>query len=181
MKHLIVASKNPVKLNAVLKGFQRMFPNEIFEVEGISAPSNVSDQPKSDEETFLGAKNRANNALVQHGGSADFYIGIEGGIQDEGADMFSFAWVYVQTSDKKCGKGKSGTFYLPFQVAELIRQGKELGEADDIVFGMTNSKQANGAVGILTGDVIDRELFYIEAVILALIPFKNEGLYFKVL
>ena len=53
----------------------------------------------------------------------------------------------------------------------------ELGEADDIVFGQSNSKQKSGAVGLLTGDIIDRKSLYEEAVVLALIPFKNEELY----
>ena len=75
------------------------------------------------------------------------------------------------------GKGRSGTFFLPPKIAELIRQGKELGEADDIVFERTNSKQENGAVGILTDGVVDRTKYYTEAVVLALIPFKNERLY----
>lgn len=62
-------------------------------------------------------------------------------------------------------------------IIELIKEGKELGEADDIVFQRNNSKQENGAVGILTGDVVDRTKCYTEAVILALIPFKNVNLY----
>jgi non-canonical (house-cleaning) NTP pyrophosphatase len=52
-----------------------------------------------------------------------------------------------------------------------------LGEADDIVFGRSNSKQDNGAVGLLTDNVIDRAQLYEHAMILALIPFKNELLY----
>jgi len=62
MKKIIIASKNPVKINATLSGFQRMFPNEQFEIESVSVSSDVSDQPKSDSETFRGACNRANNA-----------------------------------------------------------------------------------------------------------------------
>ncbi len=46
-----------------------------------------------------------------------------------------------------------------------------------MVFGRTNSKQGNGAVGLLTGDVIDRAAYYVHAVILALIPFRNPELY----
>jgi non-canonical (house-cleaning) NTP pyrophosphatase len=53
----------------------------------------------------------------------------------------------------------------------------ELGHADDLVFNKSNSKQENGAVGILTENVIDRAEFYKQAVILALIPFKNPTLY----
>jgi non-canonical (house-cleaning) NTP pyrophosphatase len=74
------------------------------------------------------------------------------------------------------GKSRTGTFFLPVEVARLIREWKELGEADDIVFNRSNSKQENGAIGILTGDIIDRAQLYEQAVILSLIPFKNETL-----
>ena len=48
-------------------------------------------------------------------------------------------------------------------------------EADDIVFKRNNSKEKNGAVGILTNNLIDRTKYYEEAVVLSLIPFiKNE-------
>jgi non-canonical (house-cleaning) NTP pyrophosphatase len=53
----------------------------------------------------------------------------------------------------------------------------ELGEADDRVFGCNNSKQQNGAIGLLTGDAVDRAGLYVPAVIFALIPFKNPELY----
>jgi len=59
----------------------------------------------------------------------------------------------------------------------LVRQGVELGEADDRIFGRNNSKQQNGAVGLLTGDAVDRAGLYVPAVIFALIPFKNPELY----
>jgi len=91
--------------------------------------------------------------------------------------MEAFAWVVVKSNSGKFGKGRTGIFFLPLKVAELIKQGKELGEADDIVFGRTNSKQENGAIGILTGNVMDRTSYYADAVVMALIPFKNEHLY----
>ena len=91
--------------------------------------------------------------------------------------MEAFAWVVIKAKGNGFGKGRTGTFFLPPQIAELIKQGKELGEADDIVFGRTNSKQENGAVGILTENVVDRTKYYTEAVVLALIPFKNKKLY----
>ena len=175
MKKVIVASKNPVKIQAVKRGFEKMFPTQAFEFVGVSVPSNVADQPLTNQETFQGAKNRANNACSEVK-DADFYIGIEGGIEHIENEMQAFAWVFIKSAGK-CGKAKTGTFFLPKQVVELIKQGKELGEADDIVFQRHNSKQENGAVGILTGDVIDRTRYYVEAVILALIPFKNEDLY----
>lgn len=177
MKKVLVASKNPVKINAARAGFESMFPHEMFEIEGLSAPSRVSDQPMSDEETIKGAMNRV-QAIMQAQPKSDYWIGIEGGIEVKGAEMEAFAWVVVQAqSTKVTGKGRTGTFFLPPRIAELIHQGKDLGEADDIVFGRTNAKQQNGAVGLLTDDVVDRTNYYIQAVVFALIPFKNESLY----
>jgi inosine/xanthosine triphosphatase len=181
MKTVIVASNNPVKIHAARQGFARMFPAETFAFETCSVPSGVSDQPLTSRETLQGALNRAANARARLP-QADYWVGIEGGVEDSPVEALSngelcaFAWVVV-LSVAQTGKGRTGMFFLPPHVADLVRSGKELGEADDIVFGQTNSKQANGAVGLLTGDVIDRAGFYTPAVILALIPFKNPDLY----
>ena len=175
MKTIVVASHNPVKARAVLEGFQRMFPREEFVLRSAAAPSLVSDQPFTDEETLRGAANRAQGAARLEP-QADYWVGIEGGIEIHGPEMAAYAWVVVLGRDLS-GKSRTGTFYLPPQVAELIQQGLELGEADDIVFGRSNSKQENGAIGLLTGDVIDRVQLYEHAVILALVPFKNPKLY----
>ena len=42
MKKVIIASKNPVKINATKKAFEEVF-NDHFEYEGVSADSLVSD------------------------------------------------------------------------------------------------------------------------------------------
>lgn len=175
MKTIVLASKNPVKIKATLEGFKRMFPHEAFELKLASVSSGVSNQPMSSEETLQGAFNRAQQA-VEMIPTGDFWVGIEGGVEEAQGEMTAFAWVVVLTRGK-AGKGRTGTFFLPMRVAQLIREGKELGEADDIVFGKTNSKQKNGAIGILTGNVIDRTRLYEGAVIMALVPFKNPELY----
>ena len=172
---VIVASTNPVKLQAVRQGFQRMFPEWEFQVEQLVGVQGSSSQPSGDWETLQDASHRAERA-AQLVPQADFWVGVEGGIEDLDMQMTAFAWVVIRSKDR-LGKGRTGAFDLPQAVADLVRQGKELGEADDIVFGRSNSKQANGAIGILTGDVIDRAQLYEQAVILALIPFKNPLLY----
>jgi len=175
MKKILVGSLNPVKIEAVRRGFQKMFPSENFECSGISVPSNVSDQPLSDEETLKGAENRVQNAL-KSSEIADYYVGIEGGIEVVGDHMKVFAWIVIK-SQHNIGQSKTGTFFLPPQLTELVKEGKELGEAIDILFNKKNSKQQDGAIGLLTNNVIDRTTYYIEAIVLALIPFKNTDLY----
>ncbi|KAF0110847.1 MAG: putative non-canonical purine NTP phosphatase [Chloroflexi bacterium] len=175
MNIISVASINPVKLEATLAGFKRMFPRKSFEVRAVKIPAPVSDQPMTDEETLEGAEARALHAM-ELTPEADYWVGIEGGVMDRGSHLSGFAWVVILSEGKR-GIGRSGEFFLPENVAELVRQGVELGEADDRVFSRNNSKQTNGAIGLLTGDAIDRLNLYIPAVIFALIPFKNPDLY----
>lgn len=172
---VVIASKNPVKIKAVAIAFQKMFPKESFHFDSLSVPSGVNDQPMSNNETLEGAINRTANVKAQLT-EADYWVGIEGGIEKANEDMEAFAWVVIK-STKQEGKARTATFFLPPQVIWLINEGKELGEADDIIFGDNNSKQKNGAVGLLTHNIIDRTKYYTDAVILALIPFKNPKLY----
>jgi inosine/xanthosine triphosphatase len=173
---IVVASKNPVKLQAALNGFTKMFPTEKHTVEGVSVDSGVSDQPATDAETYQGAYNRALNAS-RAVPDADFWVGLEGGIEAKAADMEAYAWMVVRSSSGQIGKGKTGTYFLPPAAAELIRQGKELGEVSDILFDTVNSKHDTGTTGLLTGGILDRTEFYSAAIIFALIPFKNPALY----
>lgn len=176
-KKIVLASANPIKVQACRRGFERMFPDETFEVESLPVPSGVADQPATDEETLLGARNRAEEAARRRP-EADYWVGVEGGIEDDGHEMWAFAWVAVLAPGRsEPSRARSAAFPLPPEVARLVRQGVELGEADDRVFGRSNSKQKDGAVGILTHGVIDRAALYEPAVVLALIPLLNPGLY----
>lgn len=176
MKTLVIASTNPVKIAAALEGFRRMFPDDDYQTRGVSVASGVSDQPMSDDETLRGAITRAERARDDQP-DADFWIGIEGGVDAHSGAMQSFAWVVV-IGGGRIGKARTAAYYLPDETARLVRGGMELGHADDVVFGRSNSKQQNGSVGLLTGDVIDRTAYYVQAVILALIPFKNANFTF---
>ncbi len=175
---VVVASQNPVKLDAVKYGFCSIFPSDSFSFEAVDAPSDISNQPMNDAETLLGAENRAKN-VGEIRPEADFWVGVEGGVDTfpgEPDKLGAFAWVVIQ-SRFASGRARTGIFELPKMVADLVRSGTELGTADDIVFGKRDSKKQNGAVGILTDDVLTRTTFYIQAVQLALIPIKNFELY----
>jgi non-canonical (house-cleaning) NTP pyrophosphatase len=170
---------------------------------GVSADSGVPDQPMGDEETKQGAKNRAEAALAAVP-NASFAAGLEGGLSKFDAahaeanggrsGMEVFAWMAVtgRTPSKPTtsaanpelpqqsswGFAKTASFELPSVVAELIvHKGMELGDADDVIFERTNSKQGSGVVGILSNGLIDRTEYYTQPMILALIPFMNPTLY----
>jgi inosine/xanthosine triphosphatase len=176
MPTIIVASTNPVKVQSVYAGFTRMFPNESFEVRGVAVETGVSAQPMTDDETYTGALNRANGVRLAVP-DADYWVGIEGGLEDKRGELHGVAWIVI-IGRTRIGKSRTATFVLPDEVTRLIRQGHELGHADDIVFNRSNSKQDNGSVGILTANVLNRALYYEHAMILALIPFKNPHLTF---
>lgn len=176
MKRVIVASGNPVKVNATREGFRRMFPEAEFDFETVSVDSGVGHQPMTETETLRGAENRA-RAASEAVTEADYWVGIEGGIEDLADGMLAYAWIVI-LGDGPTGRGRTGGFLLPDAVAQLVREGKELGDANDIVFGRENSKQQEGAIGLLTGKVMDRTGLYEHAVVLALAPIKS-AVYFQ--
>ncbi len=154
---VIIASKNPVKINSIKLGFKKVFNENKFDFEGTSVSSEVSDQPMSVKETYTGALNRIRNAKIKVP-DANFYCGIEGGMEYFDNQCYAFAWIIIDNG-KTIGKARTASFMLPPKVVELINQGMELGHADDIVFGHSNSKQKQGSVGILTHDKIDRTMY----------------------
>lgn len=175
MKKIIVASKNPVKINAAKQAFESIFPEQNFEVEGISVLSNVPDQPMTDEETLNGAINRAHNAKSTIP-KADFWVGIEGGVQDRGSVMDTFGWMVV-LNEQDQSEARSSSFPLPPYIAEQVRKGRELGHVNDEFFKKHNSKRGSGAVGTLTDDRVTRTDLYLQPLKLALIPFLKADLW----
>lgn len=176
MKTIVVASHNPVKANATLAGFERMFPQVGFQLRTVSVDSGVSHQPMNEAETMAGAENRAGEARKVEP-EADYWVGIEGGIEDLSHGMLAYAWIVI-LSDGPVAKGRTGGFVLPETVATLVRGGMELGHANDQVFGRENSKQQEGAIGLLTDNTLDRTELYEHGVLLALAPIKSSG-YFR--
>lgn len=173
--NIIVASQNPVKIAAVQTAFNNAWPKEQIQCTGIPAESGVSDQPMSNEETLLGAKNRSNFAK-QAEPNADYWVGIEGGLQPVGTKLEIGSFAYVQNNTKG-SHAKTGAYFLPDGLTALINEGKELGTATDEFFTLYNTKHGSGLVGVLTNNLIDRTHFYTDAVVLALIPFINEELF----
>lgn len=169
---IIVASKNPVKVSACRQAFQKQFPGEDLDIASIEAESGVDDQPFSDADTRHGAINRAHNASEMTP-NADFWVGIEGGVDTFNSQLMTFAWMAVLGKDGRTGTARTVTLPLPPAVKKLVEDGLELGDANDIVFSTVNSKHEGGAFGLLTDGMYTREGVYTETLVIALVPFVN--------
>lgn len=182
-KRILVASLNPVKIAATLTAFTTMFPAETFIATGISVPSGVPPQPLTSATTRLGAHNRAHTALTSAPPNTyDFFIGLEGGLEPfppSPTELESFAWAVVLDAQGRVGKARTAGYFLAEETARLIlEQGMELGKAEDLVWGVEGTRVKGGSVGLLTGGVVTRESYYVQAVVLALVRWRNGGLGF---
>ena len=170
-----VGSKNPVKIEATRLAFEALWPEELWEVSGADVSSGVSSQPMSDEESIAGARNRARQAIEKTG--ADYGVGLEGGLHKIGEHYFDCGWVVAINREGVEGIGSTAKILTPPRIMELIHQGMELGEANDVVFGTTNSKQNEGHFGLMTKNVITRADVYMQGVIMALSRFVHPHLF----
>ena len=176
---ILVGSQNPVKIEATKEAFLKYFKE--VEVVGVEVDSKVSNQPIG-EETFEGAKNRALelgkiNKIKNL--NAEFCVGIEGGIIKLYSKWFCFGGMCIINNREKVGFGTSSCFELPKKVVQEISNGVELGEVMDKIMGDHNTKQKGGAIGFFTKGIMGRKDFYIPGLVVALIPFMNEELYFE--
>lgn len=152
-----VGSMNPVKLAASRSVLARVASSA--RVEPVKVQSTVRDQPLGDHETIQGALARARGAREATG--AELGIGLEGGVVEEDGSMRTCAWAAVVDATGREGVGGSLAMPLPHAVARLIRdEGLELGEAMDRLTGEYNVKHRQGAVGILTAGLVNRQAAY---------------------
>ncbi len=162
-----VGSTNRVKIAAVTAVITRLAP--ACAIQGVAVESGVAHQPMGDEETIAGARTRAQGAL--HAIRATLAIGLEGGcVELPDGSMRTCAWAVAVDTHGREGVGGSLAMPLPPAVAALVRSGVELGHAMDQVSGGTDTKHGAGAVGILTGGLIDRQRAYEVLVTYALAP-----------
>jgi len=171
---VIVGSKNPVKVNAIKSAIQTYYPECDVQCAGMHAPSLVSEQPMTSQETRDGTVNRLR--YCQENATADFYAAIEGGVDlfEDGAA--TFAYIAIANSET-LSVGRGANLPLPLSVFNRLKAGDELGPLMDELFNTTNIKQKGGAIGLLTNGHATREANYTHAAILAMAPFAHAEFY----
>jgi len=170
---VIVASRNTVKVAAVRQAFGAYFEPARIALESVDVESGVGDQPQNDVETRVGARNRASAAAAVQP-DADYCVGLEGGIDMIEDHLMAFAWMAIRARNGRISEARTVTLQLPDAVRDLVRDGMELGDANDRVFATSNSKQKGGAFGLLTDGRFTREGVYAQALTIALVPFVHE-------
>jgi inosine/xanthosine triphosphatase len=186
-----VGSTRRPKLNAVREALTIFGPilNSAaqIEIDGEEVPSGVSHTPISRAELMSGARFRA-EALVklarERSEQWKYFVGLEGGLDvvEENGNRLVFleSWAYVTDGNSRGAYGQSGAVQMPEALAtEVIERGTELSVAIDAYAGEQGIRDAQGAWGVLTKNLITREESFRVAVISAFAPFFNVGLYDK--
>lgn len=173
---VVIGSKNRAKVSAVKDAFKRVFPRNIFIFKSLPVESGVSRQPLTEKETVKGAMNRIKGCKKIFP-DADYWVGIEGGVQPTKDGLLLVEWVCVLDKHNDMGKGRGLSFVLPTKVTEYIKKGLNVGESNDKIFKKKNTGDSIGLVGTLTKKIIKRKDFLRDACIIALIRFTNRKLY----
>ncbi|HEY6946866.1 MAG TPA: inosine/xanthosine triphosphatase [Candidatus Acidoferrum sp.] len=200
---IAIGSRRGPKINAVkqaLDVFSPSFPaGTEFDLVGLEVDSGVSHTPSSQEELMRGARQRAETLLQiakKNNLQWNFFVGLEGGLdvvhetssptprrrhsdspRSARRRVFLESWAYV--SDGTRGHyGRSGGIEIPEALArEVLENGTELAVAIDRFAGMVGIRDAQGAWGVLSGDLISRQEAFRVAVIAAFAPFYNGKMY----
>jgi len=188
-----VGSTRRPKLSAVSEAMQTigrlLSPGAQFEIAGFDVQSGVGHTPLTREELMHGAQQRSEALLPMVRGRrmhCCYFVGLEGGLEvikanvgSEHAErrVFLESWAYV--SDGVRGHyGCSGSVELPSQLAhEVVDNGVELGVAIDRFAGAVGIRDAQGAWGVLSRNLISRQEAFRLAVIAAFAPFYNAQMY----
>jgi inosine/xanthosine triphosphatase len=161
-------------------------PKMDLEIQGYGVESGVGHTPISREELMRGARQRA-EALVERlmstGEVANYFVGLEGGldvaVENGRRCVLLESWAYV-TDGRQGHFGCSGSIELPDALAEdVLSSGRELSEVIDHFAGAVGIRDAQGAWGVLSGDLISRQEAFRVAVVAAFAPFYNQKMYGK--
>lgn len=166
-----IASGNPIKLSAIAKVMQPIFPQAQFEPRAVA--SGVSDQPLGLEETMAGAKNRARSAFTLSP-SCQLAVALESGLipvpHTRTGHMNLTACAIFDGREMFLGLGPA--FELPEEITRLVvQEGWELDPAVRQV-GLTTNKRIGydqGLIGLLSQGRVTREEYSYPAVSMALV------------
>jgi inosine/xanthosine triphosphatase len=172
---IAVGSTNPTKIDPVRHVFSHYFGEKVT-VFGVAVKSGVSEQPRTDDEMFRGALNRA-RAAIKKLPSASYGVGIEGGVHQYSYGWFERSLVVIVNKKGEFGVGASGGLRLPKPVVDRIEKGLNLEQAVDELFGTHRIGEGIGMFGLFTKGLVTRTIGVEHGVAFALARFLHKELY----
>ncbi len=166
---ICVGSTNPVKVQAAQAVLAPLYPVAAW--RWLDVASGVRAQPWGAEETRAGAVQRARAALA--GSDAELGIGFEGGVEETEYGLLLTNWAAVVDRAGLLGLGCGGGVLLPDAAAAMLRDGAELGPVMDALTGGHDTRRGEGAIGILTAGLLNRQAAFEYTLKLALAPFRS--------
>ncbi|WP_203246619.1 DUF84 family protein [Sporosarcina beigongshangi] len=152
----MIGSTNNAKVSAAQRVILSHFPKAI--VYEADAKSGVSDQPFGDEETRLGAINRALQAIGMKENVIG--IGLEGGVRMLEGQMYLCNWGALVLPDGTKFTAGGAQIPLPQEIADELNTGKELGPVVDAYFKANGIRHKEGAIGMFTAHTVKRDALF---------------------
>ncbi len=164
----MIGSTNPAKVRAVKEVLAIHFPQAILAEDEVG--SGVSDQPFGDDETRLGAINRALRAAGIKVGAIG--IGLEGGVRILEEQMYLCNWGALVLPDGTRFTAGGAQIPLPKEIADELMAGKELGQVVDAYFNSSGVRVREGAIGMLTANAVQRDELFVHVLKLLIGQYK---------
>ena len=170
---VLIATKNPGKIEGAKRALEHYFEN--VEVVGVSVPSDVSDEPVT-EETLQGARNRVDNLIKyshENNIQADLYFAIESGISNQLGKWSIINVAVIKDNSGFESFGAGPVFPVPETKVDDIMK-RSLGVVMDELFSGHELSKGKGGISALTHDVISRIDITKEAFVMALTQHIND-------
>ena len=174
---VLITSKNPVKIKATQDSFTQYF-DEINFFNISTEKAGLDPQPIGDKETFISSRKRVEYGRIMKPGF-DYYVGIESGIVINSSNDARIILYSSVGNDEITETIRGCEIPIPvFWFKALVRQEQnELGDLISKFSGISNVKQNQGVVGILSQNIIKRYDILKQSVTMALVPFLNPSVF----
>ncbi len=170
---VLIATKNPGKIEGAKRALQEYFEN--VEIEGIGTSSDVSDQPVNDE-IYKGAKNRVKNLKKyarENNIEADLFFSVESGINNALGRWMITNIAVIEDNNEFESYGTSPSFPVPDKLVKDVID-TDLTQAMNKVLPKDNERHnKGGGIQLLTHDKISRIDLTKMAFIMALTKYIN--------
>ena len=167
----VIATNNKVKIEGARRALSHYYSN--VEVEGISVPSDVPEQPIN-EDIYKGVKNRISNLkkyCSKNNIETDLYFAIESGISNQLGEWQVISMAIIENNFGISSVSTSAGFPIPERyVNQIVENG--VGFVMKKVFG---DDVTQSGVELLTNGIFNRMDLIEESFVMGLIKIINDN------